>query len=62
MEGDTSTIKPVHGTIMSLADDCLNLAKWDPAVAVPSPSERMKLSRSKTSEFVPHNHIPSVPM
>jgi len=34
---------------MSLADDCLNLAKWDPVIVVPNPSERMKPSKSAIS-------------
>ena len=60
MEGNTGALKPVHGTITSLADDSLNLAKWDPAIAIPRPSELMKLSKSTISELVPDSRIPSV--
>lgn len=48
---------------MSLADGCLNLAKWDPAIAVPSSSELTKLSRSTISGFqfsCVHSQSPSV--
>ncbi|KAF8331849.1 nucleoporin Nup186/Nup192/Nup205 [Cantharellus anzutake] len=43
---DINALKPIHVTIVSLARDCLNLAKWDPAIAVPSAGERTGLTQS----------------